>query len=53
VKERFPGLILIAAHFGGFNMLKEVETHILGKDIYLDTAFFFNYVSKEEARRLL
>ncbi len=53
VKERFPRLILIAAHFGGFNLLAESEQYILGRDIYLDTAFFFNYVAPQEARRLL
>jgi len=53
VKKRFPGLTIIAAHFGGFNMLKEVEKRIVGKDVYLDTAFFFNYISKEEACRLI
>jgi predicted TIM-barrel fold metal-dependent hydrolase len=53
VKERFPGLRIIAAHFGGFRLWQEVEEYLLGKDIYLDTSFFFDYLPKEEVRRLL
>ncbi|MFH0738475.1 MAG: amidohydrolase family protein [Candidatus Omnitrophota bacterium] len=53
VKERFPALRIIAAHFGGFKLWQEVEEHLLGKDIYLDTSFFFDYLPKEELRRLI
>lgn len=53
VKKRFPGLKIIAAHFGGFRLWKDVERHLVGADVYLDTSFFFDYVPKEEARRLL
>lgn len=53
VKKRFPGLKIIAAHFGGFRLWKDVEEYLLGTDIYLDTAFFFGHVSDTEAKRLL
>lgn len=53
VRTRFPGMRMIAAHFGGFNMCKEVERHLLGKDIYLDTSYFFGHVPDEEAVRLI
>ncbi len=53
IKESFPGLRIIAAHFGGFRLWQEVEEHLLGKDIYLDTSFFFDYLPREKVRRLL
>jgi hypothetical protein len=53
VKDRFPGLKMIAAHFGGFRYWEEVRKHILGKDIYLDTSAFFGYLPDEEAKELI
>ncbi len=48
VKEKFPHLCIIAAHFGGFRLWKDVKKYLLGKDIYLDTSFFFPYLSPDE-----
>jgi len=48
VKEAFPDLKIIAAHFGGFKFWNEVEKYLLGKDIYLDTSFFFDYLPKNK-----
>jgi hypothetical protein len=53
VKEKFPGLKMIGGHFGGFRLWDEVKKHLLGKDIYLDTSFFFGFLPKEETRELL
>jgi len=53
IKERFPCLRIIAAHFGGFRLWNEVKEHLLGKDIYLDTSFFFGFLPDDEARQLL
>ncbi len=53
VKERFPDLTIIAAHFGGFKLWDEVREVLLGKDIYLDTSYFFPYFSRQEAKELL
>jgi predicted TIM-barrel fold metal-dependent hydrolase len=39
VKERFPGLKIVAAHFGGLLMLEEARKWIIGKDIYIDTCW--------------
>ena len=44
VKRRFKKLNIIAAHFGGFRLWDEVKEFLLGKDIYLDTAFFFQHL---------
>jgi hypothetical protein len=53
IKEAFPDLKIIAAHFGGFKFWDEVEKYLLGKDIYLDTSFFFDYLPKEKIISML
>jgi hypothetical protein len=39
VKESFPLLKIVAAHFGGFLLLEEAAKWIHGKDIYIDTCW--------------
>lgn len=39
LKERFPALQIVAAHFGGFFMLDEARKWIIGRDIYIDTCW--------------
>lgn len=34
-----PGLKLVAAHFGSWQMWDDVEKHLLGEDVHLDLAF--------------
>jgi uncharacterized protein len=53
LKKDFPDLLIIAGHFGGFQLWEEVRKHILGKDIYLDTAFFFGHLPDKEAREMI
>jgi len=53
IMQKFPRLKLIAAHFGGFELWDEVKIHLLGKDVYLDTSFFFSFLPKEEIRELV
>ncbi len=53
IRNQFPKLKIIAAHFGGFEIWQDVERYLLGKDIYFDTAFFFNHLPKEEIKRLI
>jgi uncharacterized protein len=53
VREKFPGLKMIAAHFGGFRHWGEVREHLLGKDIYFDTSAFFGYLPDKEAVELI
>jgi len=53
VRNDFPKLKMVAAHFGGFQLWDEVKKYLLGKDIYLDTAFFFDYLKKDEVKKLL
>ena len=53
VREEFPGLKIIAAHFGGFRYWDEVKKHLLGKDIYFDTSAFFGYLPDKEILQLV
>ncbi len=53
VKRQFPRLKIVAAHFGGFRLWNEVKEHLLGEDVYLDTSFFFGFLSPEETKNLL
>jgi len=39
IVERFPGLDVIACHFGGYRMLDEAEQDVIGLPVYLDTAW--------------
>jgi uncharacterized protein len=39
VVRRFPGLDLVACHFGGFRLLDEVEETIIGLPVYVDTSW--------------
>jgi uncharacterized protein len=48
VHARFREMPLIAAHYGGFRMWEGVKKHLLGKDVYFDTAFFFSFLPAGE-----
>ncbi len=39
VLEKFPKIILVAAHLGGVNCWDEVAEKLCGKNLYFDTAF--------------
>ncbi len=53
VKKEFPKLKLIAAHFGGFKLWHETVEHLIGKDIYMDTAYFLHFLPKEKVKEML
>ncbi len=63
VHRDFPGLIMIAAHMGGYRMWNEVEEHLLGKNVYFDTsacfpedlsdARFLDFIRRHGAERIL
>ena len=47
LRERFPSLKIVAAHFGGLFMLKEAREWVIGKDVYIDTCWGPNIQSLE------
>lgn len=48
---RAPKLVL--AHLGGWKMWDEVEDILVGRNVYLDTAFIQSYISKEQFCRIV
>jgi hypothetical protein len=51
VHRQFPGMMMVAAHMGGEDNYEETETHLLGEDIYLDTAFVLRIMAPETLKR--
>lgn len=51
--EDLPQMRLIAAHLGGYLMWDQVETHLLGRNIYLDTAFVSGLADDAQIRRII
>jgi len=47
------GAHVIAAHLGGFRMWDEVEEHLCGKELYLDTAFTFGHIKSIQVERII
>lgn len=47
------GGIIVAAHLGGHAQWDEVEEHLAGKNIYLDTSNGFEYFSSEQFLRIV
>lgn len=38
---------LVLAHYGGFGQWEQVYDYLAGEDVYLDTAFIFDYIEEE------
>lgn len=51
--DRRPGLRIIAAHLGGWEDWDEVERLLLGRKIYFDTSYSFQFLDRDRTRRLL
>jgi len=50
---RFPDLLLINTHFGGWDLWDEVEDILIGKNIYMEISFALHYLKKEQMLRML
>lgn len=44
VLERVPDLVVVAAHFGGFKMWDEVDRHLIGRPVWLETSFTLSWL---------
>ncbi|MDR2753839.1 MAG: amidohydrolase family protein, partial [Oscillospiraceae bacterium] len=49
----FEGAPVVAAHFGGYLLWRDVLTHLCGKDIYFDTAYSARKLPPPWAREIL
>jgi len=53
VIDAFPALKLVVAHLGGWEDWDEVERHLLGRPVWLDTSYSLAFLPADRARRLL
>ena len=53
VLRRFKGLRLLCTHMGGWQMWDQVETHLLGKDVYMETSFSLTHMAPERFRKMI
>jgi len=53
IARAMRGGIIIAAHLGGHAQWDEVEEHLVGEDIYLDTSMGFEFFSSEQFLRIV
>lgn len=53
VMKKFPELKLITTHLGAWQMWDEVETEMIGKNIYIELSFALEYLSEERAKTML
>ena len=48
-----PGLKIVATHMGSFRLWDQVERHLVGKPVWLDTPFGLGYMPDEQFHRIL
>ena len=53
VHRKFPGLILLATHLGGWRSWGEVDKYLAGEDIYFDTSFTLDDIAPETLSSIL
>ena len=53
VCRRYPDLKFVASHLGAWQLWDEVEEHLVGRPIYLDTSFALTDAGCERARRII
>lgn len=49
VRERFPNLTIIAAHFGGYQAWDKARKELCGNDIYFDTSSSLYFIDNNYA----
>lgn len=53
VLDAFPGGVIIAVHMGGYRFWDEVDQHLLGRDIYLETSFSFRQLGSDRMVKMI
>ncbi|MBP7829062.1 MAG: amidohydrolase family protein [Kiritimatiellae bacterium] len=52
VLDRVPDLTVVAAHFGGFKMWDEVDRHLVGRNLWLESSFTLAWFPAAEFVRM-
>ncbi|MGA1842900.1 MAG: amidohydrolase family protein [bacterium] len=53
VLNDFPKIRLIAAHLGGYKCWDEVESFLVGRDLYFDTSYVIDYMETDRLVRIM
>jgi predicted TIM-barrel fold metal-dependent hydrolase len=53
IMRTFPGLEIIASHYGAWEDWDEVESRLLGKSVYIDTSYSVPFLGADRARDFL
>lgn len=53
VLDRFPDLVVIAAHFGGYRMWEDSRKYLLGRNIFMDTSSSLAYLDPATAVEMI
>lgn len=53
VADRFPSLKLVCTHLGGWNDWDEVQRHLLGTAVYMETSFSIKRLGLERAAAMI
>ena len=53
IKRRFPQLKLICTHMGGWQMWDQVEQHLIGSDVMLETSFSLDRLDPARAAEMI
>lgn len=51
--EKLGSGVIVAAHLGGHDQWDDVEKHLAGSNVYLDTSMGFEYFSQEQFLRIV
>lgn len=53
ITEKFSELKLVISHLGGWQQWDEVEELIIGRNVYLEISFSLQYLTADQARRMI
>lgn len=53
VVEKFPDLVLITTHLGGWEQWDGVEEYLIGRPIYMETSFSVQYLDRDRLRQMI
>ncbi|OQA00573.1 MAG: Amidohydrolase [Planctomycetes bacterium ADurb.Bin401] len=53
VTKKFPELKFVSTHFGAWQQWQEVESEMIGKNIYMEISFALEYLDSKTAKQLL
>ena len=53
ILDKFTKLVVIAAHFGGYQMWDESMKYLVGRNVYMDTSSSLAFLEPSEATEMI